>query len=121
MGKSNLSGAWGEALAAEFLRKKHYKLVAAGFQCRFGEIDIIAEKDKTIIFVEVKTRAENSIVSPREAVDSRKQQRIILTANDYISKTETLLQPRFDVAEVTTLSRADGTTGYRLNYIENAF
>ena len=108
-------------MVAAFLQKNGWSVIKRNYQCRFGEIDIIAEKDKTIIFVEVKTRAENSIVSPREAVDSRKQQRIILTANDYISKTETLLQPRFDVAEVTTLSRADGTTGYRLNYIENAF
>ena len=115
------TGIIGENMVAAFLQKNGWSVIKRNYQCRFGEIDIIAEKDKTIIFVEVKTRAENSIVSPREAVDSRKQQRIILTANDYISKTETLLQPRFDVAEVTTLSRADGTTGYRLNYIENAF
>ena len=115
------TGIIGENMVAAFLQKNGWSVIKRNYQCRFGEIDIIAEKDKTIIFVEVKTRAENTIVSPREAVDSRKQQRIILTANDYISKTETLLQPRFDVAEVTTLSRADGTTGYRLNYIENAF
>ena len=43
MVKSKITGAWGEALAAEYLRKKHYKLVAAGFQCRFGEIDLIVK------------------------------------------------------------------------------
>ena len=40
MGKSNLLGAWGEVLAAEYLRKKRYEIVAMGFRCRFGEIDI---------------------------------------------------------------------------------
>ena len=41
MGKSKLTGAWGEALAAEYLRKKRYTVVASGYRCRFGEIDLI--------------------------------------------------------------------------------
>ena len=56
MGRSNLSGAWGEALAAEYLRKKRYTLVAAGYRCKFGEIDLIVKNRKYLVFVEVKTR-----------------------------------------------------------------
>ena len=56
MGKSNLLGAWGESLAANYLEKKRYRLVARGFRCRFGEIDLIVESKKYIVFVEVKLR-----------------------------------------------------------------
>ena len=52
MGKSNLLGAWGESCAAEYLKKKRYKILATGFRCRFGEIDIIAHNKKYLVFVE---------------------------------------------------------------------
>ena len=56
MGRSNLLGAWGEALAAEYLRRKHYKILASGYRCRFGEIDLIAANHTYLVFVEVKLR-----------------------------------------------------------------
>jgi len=72
--------------------------------------------------VEVKTRMENSLVSPGESVDNRKQERIRLAAQNYLLKTvNDDKQPRFDVAEVTVFTRDDGTNGYNLNYIKNAF
>ncbi|MBR7132955.1 MAG: YraN family protein [Clostridia bacterium] len=115
------TGKKGEDMTARFLRKRGFAVVLRNYRCRFGEIDIIAETDEYIIFVEVKTRGGNCIGRPAEAVDAAKQQRIILTAEDYISKSGCKLQPRFDVAEVTVLERQDGAVGYSLNYIENAF
>ena len=56
MGRNNITGAWGEAQAAEYLRKKHYKIVAAGYRCRFGEIDLVVQDRKFLVFVEVKLR-----------------------------------------------------------------
>ena len=56
MGRSNLLGGWGEALAAEYLRKKRYQIVAQGYRCRFGEIDLIVKNKKYLAFVEVKLR-----------------------------------------------------------------
>ena len=50
-----------------------------------------------------------------------KRRRILLTAEDFLSKYETELQPRFDVAEVTVFRKPDGSDGYRLSYMENAF
>ena len=114
-------GKSGEDRVAAFLRSKGYKIVNRNYQCRFGEIDIISEKGEYIIFTEVKARKENSLVSPAEAVDKTKQQRIMLTAEDYISKTRTELQPRFDVAEITVREEADKRVSYSLHYIENAF
>ena len=51
MGRNNLVGAWGEALAASYLKRKHYKIVAAGYRCRFGEIDLIVANRKYLVFV----------------------------------------------------------------------
>ena len=53
---SRAEGTWGEALAAEYLQKHGYKLAAHGYQCRFGEIDLIAWDGDILCFVEVKTR-----------------------------------------------------------------
>ena len=115
------TGERGESLVADFMRKNGCTVIKRNYQCRFGEIDIIAETKEYIIFTEVKTRAEGSLISPAEAVDVHKRRRLILTAEDFLSKFATDLQPRFDVAEVTYKTRKDGSTGYSLNYIKNAF
>ena len=73
MGKANLLGPWGEATAAEYLRKKRYELVAAGYRSRFGEIDLIVKDRKYIIFVEVKLRKSSDFAKAREFVDRKKQ------------------------------------------------
>lgn len=115
------TGTKGEEMVARFLKSKGYTIIKRNYQCRFGEIDIIAENDRYILFVEVKTRKENSLVPNEYAVDFKKQQRIILTAQDYLSKTSLDLQPRFDVALVTVGKKTNNKSGYSLNYIENAF
>ena len=116
-----VTGKSGEDRVVSFLRKQGWGVVKRNYQCRFGEIDIIAEKEKYIVFVEVKTRKENSIIPASDAVDLVKQKKIMLTAQDYMRKTDTHLQPRFDVAEVTVKERKDGSKGYCLKYTENAF
>ena len=114
-------GKSGEDRVAALLVKKGYKIVKRNYQCRFGEIDIIAQKGEYIIFVEVKTRKKDSLFFPREAVNLKKQERIMLTANDFIAKTFCELCPRFDVAEVIIEENSDKTLKYHLNYIKNAF
>ena len=52
MGRSDLLGGWGEALAAEYLRKKRYEVVACRYSCRFGEIDLIVKNKKYLAFVD---------------------------------------------------------------------
>ena len=118
IGKTGISG---EDRVANFLRKKGAVIVKRNYSCRFGEIDIIAEYNEYILFVEVKTRKNDSLISGLEAVDAHKRERIVLTAKDYISKTKTSLQPRFDVACVTVLENEKGVTEYKLKYIKNAF
>lgn len=120
MAKSKLVGAWGEALAAEYLRKKRYKIIASGFQCRFGEIDLIAENKSFLVFVEVKLRKNADFAQAREYVDSRKQARLRTTASYYLSQNPTKLQPRFDVIEIYA---PEGTASVKpeINHMEDAF
>ncbi len=100
MGRNNLTGAWGEALAAAYLRKNGYKILAMGYQCRFGEIDIIAQRKGFLVFAEVKLRKNDAFAQAREYVNFAKQNRIRTTASIYLAENPTQLQPRFDVIEV---------------------
>lgn len=95
-------GAMGEILAARFLRDKGYGILSSNFRCRFGEVDIIASDKRYLVFVEVKTRREDSRYLPREAVTATKQRKLLQTAAMYMSRFPTNLQPRFDVIEVVT-------------------
>lgn len=120
MGTSKLSGAWGEALAAEYLRKKHYKLVAVGYHSRFGEVDLIVEDKKNLVFVEVKLRKTADFATAREYVDRRKQDRIRVTASVYLSQNPTELQPRFDVIEIYAPEGTE-TRKPQITHLEDAF
>lgn len=115
-----LLGAWGEALAAEFLRKKLYRIVAAGYQCRFGEIDLIAKNWRYLIFVEVKLRKSSSFAQAREYVDRYKQDRLRMTASMYLQQHPTRLQPRFDVIEIYA-PQGMQTADPQIYHMEDAF
>jgi len=120
MGRNNLAGAWGEALAAEYLRKKRLKVLATGYRSRFGEIDIIAADRNYLIFVEVKLRRSARFAEAREYVDFRKQERLRTTASIYLSQNPTQLQPRFDVIEVYAPEGLD-TKKPEIIHLEDAF
>ncbi len=100
MGRNNIAGAWGEAVAAQYLQKKRYQLVASGYRSRFGEIDLIVQDKQYLVFVEVKLRKSDGFAKAYEFVDIRKQSRLRTTAEIYLSENPTQLQPRFDVIEV---------------------
>lgn len=117
---AKLWGRWGEALAAEDLRRKGYRIVAAGYTSRFGEIDLIAENRAFLVFTEVKLRGPDSKVLGREAVDRRKQQRLRTTAELYLAQHPTDKQPRFDVAEIVRTGDGPEARG-SITWIENAF
>ena len=120
MVKSKISGSWGEALAAAYLRKKKFQIVAVGYQCRFGEIDIIAQNRKNLIFVEVKLRKSASFANARDYVDRNKQDKIRITASLYLSQNPTKLQPRFDVIEVYAPQGIE-TKNPQILHMEDAF
>ena len=117
---TKLSGAWGEALAAEYLRKKHYKILASGYRSRFGEIDLIVSNRKFLVFVEVKLRKSAAFAQAREFVDRRKQDRLRTTAAIYLSQYPTRLQPRFDVIEIYAPEGVN-TAHPEIHHLEDAF
>jgi len=94
------SGILGEVYAARYLREHGYTPVAANFTCRFGELDIVAQKDDMLVVVEVKSRLKNSIYAPVEAVDAAKISRIKLAADVYLKTVPFDGNIRFDVIEV---------------------
>ena len=120
MGRNNLVGAWGEALAADYLRRKNYKIIARGYRSRFGEIDLIVKNRKYIVFVEVKLRKNADFAMAREFVDFRKQQRLRTTAELYLAQYPTSLQPRFDVVEIYAPLGTDDPNP-KINHLEDAF
>ena len=65
-------GKLGENIAKRYLIKKGYKVLTTNFRTRFGEIDIICEKDGVLVFVEVRTKNKNSFIMPEESIDKRK-------------------------------------------------
>lgn len=107
-------------MAAEYLRKKGFKLVAAGYRCRFGEIDLIVQNRKYLVFVEVKLRKSADFARAREYVDARKQEKIRTTALTYLSETSTSLQPRFDVIEIYAPEGVN-TPHPEIHHLEDAF
>ena len=120
MKKSNLTGPGGEALAAEYLRKKRYTVVASGYRSRFGEIDLVVQNRTYLVFVEVKLRKNADFAQAREFVDSRKQERLKTTAEIFLSQYPTKLQPRFDVIEIYA-PEGFHTLHPEINHLEDAF
>ena len=113
-------GRWGEALAAEYLRKKGFRILEAGWRCRFGEIDLIAADRKYLCFVEVKLRKSADFAQAREYVHRRKQDRLRITASVYLEVHPSALQPRFDVIEIYA-PQGRATPAPEIIHLEDAF
>lgn len=118
--RNHLLGQWGEKLAARYLMKCGYQILDANWRCRFGEIDLIAKEKGYICFVEVKLRKNDRMASAAEFVDARKQKKLRITAQLYLSIHPTQEQPRFDVIEIYA---PDGlqTVKPEIHHIINAF
>ena len=105
---------------ADYLRRKGYEVIAAGWRCRYGEIDLIARNRTYLAFVEVKLRKSASYTQAREYVDQRKQDKLRITASMYLSQNPTNLQPRFDVIEIYAPEGTE-TLQPEIYHLEDAF
>jgi putative endonuclease len=112
-------GRRGEDAATRFLKRLGFRILARGLDSRLGELDIIAVDDRTIVFVEVKTRTSTDAGHPVEAIDATKQRRMTQAALAYL-KSHGLLQhaARFDVVAVTWPENARRPT---IEHYKNAF
>lgn len=111
------TGRLGEELTAYYLKKSGYEILSRNFRIKGGEIDIIAEKDGIIAFVEVKTRNINAFEQGAQAVRKRKRSLVIRAAQEYLFRYPQRLQPRFDISDVTV---KDGKI-VKFRYFDNAY
>lgn len=107
-------GKYGEDAAAEYLAGEGCKILRRNYKAANGEIDIIAKSGKKLMFVEVKTRKNTNFGYACDAVNYRKQHKIINTARAFVISYTDYDEISFDVCEVYTEE-------HRINYIENAF
>jgi putative endonuclease len=90
-----------EDLAAGYLEEKGYRILDRNFHARRGELDLIALDGETVVFVEVRMRRQNDMVSPLESVTPEKQRRIVLAARTYLAKKQIVDRDcRFDVIAI---------------------
>lgn len=114
---NNISkGKRGELLANDYLKKNGYKIIEMNYRNQIGEIDIISYKDNILNFVEVKTRTSFKYGYAFEAVNRKKQNKIIKTSMVYIKwKNIKNIQFRYDIIEVYLMGNI------KINHIKNAF
>ena len=115
---ARLLGRWGERRSERFLKNRGLKTIARNFNCKLGEIDLIVTNvDGMIVFVEVKAVATNNFGAPEYKVTPKKQKRLAVGANAYLSQCcDTNTECRFDVITISFMKRPP-----EINHIKNAF
>ena len=112
-----LLGQTGEAAAVRYIKKKKYKILELNHKNNLGEIDIIAEDQGVITFIEVKTRSNHSFGNPKEAVTKNKQRKISMVALAWLkSKKKIDAKARFDVVSIISHK-----TSMDIELVKNAF
>jgi len=116
MARHNDIGQWGENVAREYLITKGYTVADSNVHVGHKELDIVATKGNRIIFIEVKTRSDN-FIDPAEAIDLKKQNRIVRAANAFIQSHDLPYEAQFDVIIIVGTPEK----GYTLEHIPDAF
>jgi putative endonuclease len=116
MAEHNEKGNFGENLAAAYLIKNGYQIHERNFVFERAEIDIIAEKENTLVIVEVKTRASELFETATELVSSRQAKQIISATEGYIHLKKIDLETRFDVIAIILDERPP-----KIEHIKDAF
>ena len=116
MAESHNLGQKGEDLAADHLKKAGYKILFRNWKWGNKEIDIIAENQEFIIFVEVKTRSEDFLMAPVTAITREKRRTLIYAANGYLQRYGIDKESRFDIVSIIS----DGKS-VQVEHIEDAF
>ena len=120
MTREKLLGAFGEAAAAEYLRKHGFRILGMNYRCRGGELDVIAQEGKTVVFVEVKLRQEGGYAPAAEYVTPVKQRRLRLAAAAWLADADREDSDcRFDVMEIYLAPGA--TKIWRIEHLRDAF
>ena len=116
MAEHNELGHTGEKIAADYLKAKGYEILAANWQFKHKEIDLIARDGDYLVIVEVKTRSSDGWENPREAVTNKKIHFLIDATEAYIMKNDIMLETRFDI--ITLIPSGDE---WEIEHIKEAF
>lgn len=111
-------GQEGESAAEQYLRHKGYRIVARNLRSSVGELDLVAEDDQVLVFVEVKARRTDAFGGAVHAVHRRKQETLIRLAAQYLARHH--IKNRLCRFDVVLLQGAD-TAGSQIDHIQNAF
>jgi len=113
-------GREGEEAAVAYLKKRGYRILEKNFRAKLGEIDVIAEQNATVVFIEVKARADHQYGHPFNAVTPVKQRKIIQVAQSYLAKHRLIENSaRFDVVGLTV--DPENPKSFLIELLENAF
>ena len=110
-------GTLGEAAAGSFLKEKGYQILQKNYSVSAGEIDIIAEKEDTVVFVEVKTRSSDKFGAPEESVNEAKENNLMKAAEAYIEEKDIDMECRFDIVSIIM----GGNSTVSIEHFEHAF
>ncbi len=110
------SGAWAEDLVARYLSSRGAEILARNWRCREGELDIVARHTGILLFVEVRSRRNESFGSPLSTITARKRRRLAAAAARFLAELPEPEDCRFDAAGIT-----GDPESYSLSYIEGAF
>jgi len=112
------TGALGEKLAKDFLKKQGYRILETNYRCPEGEIDIVAKHKDSLVFIEVRTKKSLAFGSPEESITRAKKERLRATADRYQQTHDNLpLSWRIDVVAIELDQRGKPS---RIELIENA-
>lgn len=109
-------GDKGEELAVKYLKKNGYRVLVRNYEAPTGEIDIIADDQGKLVFVEVKTRTDDLFGMPEEAVNKKKQHKIKRTALHYMTRLKKEQPSRFDIVSVHIRGKFS-----KIDHIKDAF
>ena len=98
--EKQIRGALGEQAAVDFLRKMGFILVERNYRIGYSEVDVIAQRDDELHFIEVKTRKVSSLTAPEEAINERKARTMRRVASSYMSMRRLPYEPRFSMVAV---------------------
>ena len=110
-----------ELACCRYLEQQGLKLLAKNYHCRRGEVDLIMRDRDTVVFVEVRYRRNAGFGGALESITQSKQQKLRITAEQYLQRETRLTDGRFDVVAMSGNERSDGAGDYTFEWIRDAF
>lgn len=121
MQSSRDRGIDAESACCEYLRKQGLKLLTRNYNGRRGELDLVMQDNDTIVFIEVRYRKNNAFGGALESITYSKQEKLRLTAEQYLQQETSLNSGRFDVVAMAKKLQNNDSSEYTFEWIKNAF